>query len=105
MRRALDALPIKPSGALVDGNRDPDLGIPTDLIIKGDQRSIAISAASILAKTHRDTVMKKLSQSCPGYGWETNMGYGTKAHQQALKSLGITPHHRKNFAPVRKAMT
>jgi ribonuclease HII len=101
MRRALSALPRPVMGALVDGNRDPKLCLPTRLIVKGDSHSLSIAAASIIAKVHRDRLMAQLAQDYPGYGWERNMGYGTKAHQDSLKLLGVTPHHRKSFAPIR----
>lgn len=101
MRRAVAALPRPPAGALVDGNRDPRLGLPTRLAVKGDGSSIAIAAASILAKVHRDRLMVALAADHPGYGWETNMGYGTKAHRAGLDRHGITPHHRTSFAPIR----
>ncbi|MDF1749001.1 MAG: ribonuclease HII [Alphaproteobacteria bacterium] len=101
MRRALLALPVPVMGALVDGNRDPRLCLPTQLIVKGDSHSLSIAAASILAKVHRDRLMCDLARDHPGYGWDRNMGYGTKVHQEGLKTLGVTPHHRKSFAPIR----
>ncbi|MAO90086.1 MULTISPECIES: ribonuclease HII [unclassified Hwanghaeella] len=101
MRRALSALPVPVMGALVDGNRDPRLCLPTRLIVKGDSHSLSIAAASIIAKVHRDRLMGNLARDYPGYGWDRNMGYGTKAHQDGLKTLGVTPHHRKSFAPIR----
>lgn len=101
MRRALAALPERPAGALVDGNRDPRLGLPTTLIVKGDAASATIAAASILAKVRRDRIMVELATAHPGYGWDTNAGYGTKAHQDGLARLGVTPHHRTSFAPIR----
>lgn len=101
MRRALAALPARPAGALVDGNRDPGLGIPTRLIVSGDAASASIAAASILAKVRRDRLMAGLARDHPGYGWETNAGYGTKAHRDGLDRLGVTPHHRTSFVPIR----
>lgn len=101
MRRALVAIPAPAACALVDGNRDPVLGIPTTLVVKGDGRSIAISAASVIAKVTRDRIMAELAEAHPGYGWENNMGYGTKAHAEGLARLGVTPHHRRSFAPIR----
>ncbi len=100
MRRALAGL----SGvdhALIDGRM-----IPTDLpcagtgIIKGDSKSLSIAAASIVAKIRRDQLMVDLAQQHPGYGWETNMGYGSKSHISALLELGPTPHHRRSFKPL-----
>jgi ribonuclease HII len=104
MRRALAAAPVAASCALVDGNRDPGLGVPTELMVKGDGRSVAIAAASVIAKVTRDRVMANLAAAHPGYGWESNMGYGTKAHAEALTRLGVTPHHRRSFAPVRAVL-
>jgi ribonuclease HII len=101
MRRALAALPVPAAGALVDGNRDPGLRLPTRLIVGGDAASASIAAASVLAKVRRDRLMAELARDHPGYGWETNAGYGTKAHRDGLERLGITPHHRTSFAPIR----
>ncbi len=100
MRRALDDLPVQPDFALVDGNRAPDLPCPCQTVIKGDGRSLSIAAASIVAKVTRDRLMRRLAQEFPGYGWERNAGYGTAEHKTALQRLGITPHHRRSFAPI-----
>jgi len=100
MARAIAALDKKPSFAIVDGNDAPELDCPCDTITKGDGRSVSIAAASIIAKVTRDRMMVRLHEEFPGYGWRTNMGYGTKAHIEGMKMLGITPHHRKSFAPV-----
>lgn len=101
MRRALAALPAKPDHALVDGNRlPPGLGCPATAVIKGDDMSCSIAAASIIAKVTRDRLMAALSREFPGFGWESNAGYGTAAHMAALKRLGVTPHHRVSFRPV-----
>lgn len=101
MRRCISKLHKPNDVVLVDGNQKP-INEPWCLpIIKGDSISISIAAASVLAKVHRDTVMAKLSLDYPQYGWETNAGYGTVHHQDALKLHGITPHHRKSFAPIR----
>ena len=105
MRRALANLPLKPDHALVDGNRDPGLGISTQCVVKGDSLSFSIAAASIIAKVTRDRMMKNLALLHPEYGWERNAGYGTAEHQKALKLVGITPFHRKSFAPIRESMT
>ncbi|MEQ9489286.1 MAG: ribonuclease HII [Alphaproteobacteria bacterium] len=101
MQRAFDGLAIRPKAALVDGNRDPGLGCPTDCIVRGDSRSMSIAAASVIAKVTRDRQMADLARIFPGYGWETNVGYGSKAHLAALRELGPTPHHRTSFAPVK----
>lgn len=87
--------------ALIDGNMIPrDLPCSAECIIKGDARSLSISAASIVAKVCRDRIMVGLAQQHPGYGWETNAGYGSKSHMSALQNLGVTPHHRRSFKPV-----
>ncbi|PWG16428.1 ribonuclease HII [Salibaculum griseiflavum] len=100
MERALAGL----SGvdhALIDGNMIPrELTCPAECIIKGDARSLSISAASIVAKVCRDAIMVDLAQQHPGYGWETNAGYGSKSHMEALRNIGVTPHHRRSFKPV-----
>ncbi|MDX2142015.1 MAG: ribonuclease HII [Rhodospirillaceae bacterium] len=101
MARALAALSQKVDIALVDGNRAPPLDCAVQTVIKGDSLSLSIAAASILAKVTRDRVMMQLAAQHPGYGWETNMGYGTPEHNDALKRLGVTVHHRRTFAPVR----
>ena len=100
MRRACDALPRRPDFALVDGNRAPALACPCRTVVKGDALSLSISAASIVAKVTRDRLMKTLADDYPGYGWERNAGYGTAEHRAALERLGITPHHRRSFAPI-----
>jgi len=101
MCRAIAALPHPPDHVLVDGNLCPrELTLPATPIIKGDALSLSIAAASIVAKTRRDAIMWDLAQQCPGYGWETNMGYPTKCHKEALRNLGVTPHHRRSFKPV-----
>jgi ribonuclease HII len=104
MRRALKALCVFPDYALVDGNRLPSLNCSSEAIIKGDSKSYTIAAASIIAKVTRDLNMVVLSQQHPGYGWERNSGYGTKEHQAALVSLGVTSAHRKSYAPIRKIL-
>ncbi len=101
MERAVAGLPVAPAMALIDGNMIPrGLGIPARAIIKGDGVSVSIAAASIMAKIWRDRVMWDLAQHYPGYGWETNAGYPSKSHKEALRNLGVTPHHRRSFRPV-----
>lgn len=102
MRRAFENLPDEPKFAIVDGNRDPRLGVSTRCLIGGDASSLSIAAASILAKVTRDRIMEGLASEFPGYGWEKNAGYGTKRHQQGLAEYGVTPHHRRTFAPIAK---
>jgi ribonuclease HII len=103
MERAARSLTQLPSTLLIDGKHIPSFqGIRTIPIIGGDDISLSIAAASILAKVSRDKIMENLALTYPHYGWERNAGYGTQAHQDALKTHGITPHHRKSFAPVKK---
>lgn len=98
MHRALDMLSIIPEHILVDGNRFKPYGnIPHTTVVKGDATYMSIAAASVLAKTHRDEFMLRMAQEYPGYGWEVNKGYPTKAHRRAIASLGPTPIHRKTF--------
>jgi ribonuclease HII len=101
MRRAVARLPTPPELALVDGNRPPDLPCAVQCVVGGDGLSLSIAAASIIAKVARDRLMARLAIRFPHYGWETNAGYGTPAHCQAMASSGISPHHRRGFAPVR----
>jgi len=101
MERAVAGLKTPPDHLLIDGNMIPrGLTISSESIIKGDARSVSISAASIVAKTCRDRLMVDLAQQHPGYGWETNAGYPSKTHKEALLRLGVTPHHRRSFKPV-----
>ncbi|MDA0661417.1 MAG: ribonuclease HII [Proteobacteria bacterium] len=100
MRRAVDGLPVLPDIALVDGNRAPGLPCRVRTVVKGDSRSSSIAAASIVAKVTRDRIMAGLAGDFPGYGWETNQGYGTAAHRDGLDRLGITIHHRRSFKPI-----
>ncbi len=101
MRRAVEALGVLPVVALVDGNRAPELPCPAHTIVRGDAISLSIAAASIIAKVTRDRIMQQLASEFPGYGWETNAGYGTAAHQKGLAERGVTIHHRRSFAPIR----
>lgn len=101
MERAVAGLPQTPDMALIDGNMIPkDLAVPARAIIKGDAVSRSIAAASIIAKITRDRIMWDLAQQFPGYGWESNVGYPSKCHREALQNLGVTPHHRRSFKPV-----
>lgn len=104
MLRAIEALAVSPTTALVDGNDAPKLPCVVKTLVKGDSLSLSIAAASILAKEHRDALMRALDSTHPGYGWGRNMGYGTAAHAAALNALGPTVHHRKSFAPVKLAL-
>ncbi len=101
MERAVAALDPAPDVLLIDGNMIPaGLTLPAQAVVGGDARSVSISAASIMAKTCRDRLMVDLAQQHPGYGWETNAGYPSKSHKEALRNLGVTPHHRRSFKPV-----
>ena len=92
-----------PVHALVDGNLlPPNMPLPATALIKGDSRSLSIAAASLIAKTSRDQIMQDLALAYPDYGWASNMGYGTKAHQAGLDQFGLTPHHRQSFKPIRR---
>lgn len=105
MQRAVANLPRKVDHILVDGNRLPQFDAPASAIIKGDQKSVSIAAASIIAKEKRDLLMKKLHEMHPEYGWNQNSGYGTKMHMEALNLVGPSRFHRKSFAPIRNLMT
>ena len=101
MRRAIDGLARRPDHLLVDGNMIPrGLTLSAEALVKGDARSLSIAAASIVAKVARDRIMCVLAADFPGYGWDSNAGYPTKSHKQALVRLGVTPHHRVSFKPV-----
>ena len=98
MHRALDQLTIRPEGILVDGNRFfPYHDIPHTTIVKGDGKMLCIAAASILAKTHRDELMRRLDAEFPQYGWARNKGYPTPDHRAAIAQYGVSPHHRRTF--------
>ena len=106
MRRAVADLGVAPGFALIDGNKiPPDLPCDARAVVKGDGLSLSIAAASIHAKVTRDRMMAELDLQFPGYGWANNAGYGTKQHQDALATLGVTPHHRKSYAPIRKILS
>ncbi|MEM1425335.1 MAG: ribonuclease HII [Cyanobacteria bacterium P01_H01_bin.130] len=100
MKRAVEGLDSVPDRCWVDGNKTiPQLQIPQTTLVRGDQRSVAIAAASILAKEWRDQKIIELAQHYPGYDLASNKGYGTAKHRAALKTLGLTPYHRLSFAP------
>ncbi len=100
MTRAVDALPQVPGHVLVDGNRLPKWRYRAEAIIGGDALHPCISAASIIAKEHRDRIMVAADLDYPGYGWASNKGYGSAVHMAALREMGPTPLHRRSFAPV-----
>ncbi len=101
MRKAVANLKITPAVALIDGTGKPALACEMRTLIKGDQRSLSIAAASIIAKVTRDRIMENLAEQFPHYGWESNKGYGTKAHRAGLASHGVTKHHRRSFKPIK----
>jgi len=101
MKRAVLKLKKKPSLVLIDGNKIPNLeNYNLKYVIKGDQKISSISAASIIAKVSRDRFITTLSKKFKNYGWDTNSGYGTKKHLNAIKKFGITKYHRKTFSPI-----
>ncbi len=98
MHRALDQLQVRPEAIIVDGNRfQPYSDLPYTTIVKGDGKYQAIAAASILAKTYRDEYIDRLDQEFPRYGWQSNKGYPTPQHREAIRQYGVTPYHRKSF--------
>ena len=105
MREAVAALRTVPATVLVDGNLCPPLPCRGVAVVDGDQLCPSISAASIIAKVTRDRLMISLAQSFPGYSWETNKGYGTREHASAIVKLGVTPHHRRSFTPIKLALS
>jgi ribonuclease HII len=102
MQRAVQDLVPAPEHVLVDGNRCPVFACPAQAVVKGDSRVAAISAASIMAKVSRDREMIELDRQFPGYGLAQHKGYPSKAHLEALQTLGVTPIHRRSYAPVRR---
>ena len=104
MQRAVAGLHIQPQHVKVDGNKCPDLQCSVEAIVNGDNLVASISAASIIAKVTRDTEMIALAKQYPGYGFDGHKGYPTKLHMEALKSLGVTPVHRRSYAPVKKVL-
>lgn len=104
MERAVSNLSLVPETALIDGNKLPNLSCASRAVVRGDRISMSIAAASIVAKVTRDRLMTDLAVRYPGYGWESNAGYGTPQHLQAIRDLGITRHHRKRFGPVARML-
>jgi ribonuclease HII len=102
MSRAVEAIGLEPAWVLVDGNACPKWQRPSKAIVDGDAKCRSIAAASIIAKVTRDRMMAELAREYPGYGWERNRGYGTPEHYRGLNALGLTPLHRRSFAPVRE---
>jgi ribonuclease HII len=104
MRRAVEGLRLKPARVLIDGNRLPVMAIQMEAIVKGDAKVRAISAASILAKVHRDRLCQTLHEQHPQYGFAAHKGYATAEHLAALRTHGACPQHRRSFAPVRESL-
>jgi len=104
MQRAVAGLQLSPDLVLVDGNRCPDIPYPSQAVVKGDQHVQSISAASIIAKVARDTMMVDLHAVHPEFGFDRHKGYPTAQHRAAIEQFGVLPIHRQSFAPVRKAM-
>jgi len=105
MQRAVAGLAVRPTSALVDGNRCPDLDMPVEAVVKGDGKIASIAAASILAKTARDAGMLALHERYPQYGFAEHMGYPTPAHLAALEAHGASPVHRRSFGPVARQLS
>ena len=104
MQRAVICLPYPPMKILVDGSQLPSLPCPAESVIGGDGLSPSIAAASILAKVTRDEIMTILDDAFPYYGWKKNKGYGVKQHREGLHKYGVSFHHRKTYAPIRKLL-
>jgi ribonuclease HII len=102
MLYAVQNLPFEADHLLIDGIRNPNLSYPTTMIVKGDQKSYCIAAASIIAKVTRDKMMDDLHEKYPMYGWNRNAGYGTREHKLAIENYGLTPYHRLCYAPIKK---
>lgn len=104
MRRAVEGLRLRPQKVLVDGDRLPVMRVQAEAIVKGDAKIKAISAASILAKVHRDRLCHELHEQHPQYGFAGHKGYATREHLEALRQHGACAHHRRSFAPVRESL-
>lgn len=102
MQRAYEAMQTAACIALIDGNHAPQLNCKMQCVIKGDSISLSIAAASIIAKVTRDRIMRELAEAHPEYGFERHAGYGTAHHLAAIQAHGVTPHHRRSFAPVKQ---
>lgn len=104
MKRAVETLTVQPEHVLVDGNKIPDWSYQAEAVVKGDSRVACIAAASILAKVTRDREMEQYECEYPGYGFAKHKGYPTQLHRDALQSLGVTPIHRRSYAPVKQVI-
>lgn len=106
MKRSIKKLKIKPTSALIDGNKLPEMkGYKLKSVIRGDQKISEISAASIIAKVARDRLITNISKKFKKYAWDKNAGYGTKEHLKAIKKFGITQYHRKTFGPIHNILS
>jgi ribonuclease HII len=105
MRRSIAALAAEPQHLLIDFVRLPEVEIPQTALVKGDARSLSIAAASVLAKTARDALMRELDGAYPGYGFAAHKGYGTRQHMQAIQNLGVCPIHRRTFSPLKEILS
>ncbi len=101
MKKSYENMGVITDISLIDGNKAPEIENNIQTIIKGDSKSISIAAASIIAKVYRDNILKELGKKYPEYKWDKNSGYGTKEHLEAIYKYGITPYHRKSFAPIK----
>lgn len=104
MRDAVANLSTQPDAALIDGNKTPLLPCTAEAVIGGDGRSVSIAAASIIAKVTRDRLMQELDKEFPGYGWDSNVGYGTAVHKSGIEKLGVNEHHRRSYKPIRNML-
>jgi ribonuclease HII len=104
MRRAVAQLKLRPRVVLVDGDRSPRVACECRTVVGGDALCLSIAAASIIAKVTRDRLMIALARECPGYGFERHKGYGTPEHQEAVRRLGVTAHHRRSWRPTQLAL-
>jgi ribonuclease HII len=102
MKKAVEALPFQPDFCIIDGLDEIPISIPQSTLVKGDSRCLSVAAASIVAKVTRDRLMRAYHQTYPGYGFDRNMGYGTRQHREALRKLGPTPLHRRSFRGVER---
>lgn len=105
MQRAVADLPNFPTAVLIDGNRSPKFDIPSQAIVKGDSKSLSIAAASIIAKVTRDRIMVLANSRFTGFGFDGHKGYPTKTHRETLEAIGVSPLHRRSYAPVNAALT
>ena len=104
MQRAVNQLMRMPDALVIDAVKLPDVDVMQDVFFYADSISLSVAAASILAKTERDQIMRRLDDSVPGYGFNRHKGYGTRMHQQALSQIGVSTHHRLSYAPIKRLL-